>query len=97
MPPRWPRKPDRRDPAYRRLDDRMNFAIHVAAFGACNSSLWFFRNLQSSPWSWTPWLTGIWLAVLLGHAVYIFAIADYSEGTPASLSQASSESRQPPS
>ncbi|MBD1938577.1 2TM domain-containing protein [Microcoleus sp. FACHB-68] len=97
MPPRWPRKPDRQDPAYRRLDDRMNFAIHVAAFGACNSSIWFFRNLQSSAWNWTPWLTGIWLTVLLGHALYVFAIADYSDSAPASLSKASSESGPPSS
>ncbi len=28
MPPRWPRQPDRKnDPAFRRLDDRMNFTI----------------------------------------------------------------------
>ena len=37
MPPRWPRKPDRCDPAYRRLDDRMNFAMHVAIFAVINS------------------------------------------------------------
>jgi len=43
MPPRWPREPDRNDPAYRRLDDRMNFAVHVAIFAASNSGLWFFH------------------------------------------------------
>ncbi len=37
MPPRWPRKPDRKDPAYRRLEDRINFAVHVALFAAINS------------------------------------------------------------
>ncbi len=43
MPPRWPRKPDRNDPDYRRLDDRMNFAMHVALFAVVNSGLWFLE------------------------------------------------------
>lgn len=78
MPPRWPRKPDRLDPAYRRLDDRMNFAVHVATFAACNSGVWFFRTIQSADWRWAYLLTGLWGLILVGHAVYIFAIADYS-------------------
>ncbi len=83
MPPRWPRKPDRRDPAYRRLDDRMNFAMHVAIFAVCNSGLWFFHNLKSIDWQWLPWLTSSWVVVLLLHLIYISAIADYSQPTPA--------------
>jgi hypothetical protein len=78
MPPRWPRKPDRRDPAYRRLDDRMNFAVHVAIFAATNSGLWFAHQLNID---WVPWVskvTLVWVAGLVVHAVYIFAIADYS-------------------
>ena len=78
MPPRWPRKPDRLDPAYRRLDDRMNFAVHVALFAACNSGVWFFRTLHSADWRWAYLLTGLWGLILVGHGVYIFAIADYS-------------------
>ena len=78
MPPRWPRKPDRRDPDYRRLDDRMNFAVHVFVFAACNSGLWFLRNIQYAQWSWVYWFTGVWALLLVGHAVYLFAIADYS-------------------
>lgn len=84
MPPRWPRRPDRRDPAYRRLDDRMNFAIHVAIFALCNSGVWFFRLLGELPgsgvslWPWAPWLTLSWVGLLLIHGIYIFAIADYS-------------------
>jgi integral membrane sensor domain MASE1 len=83
MPPRWPRQPDRKDPAYRRLDDRMNFAMHVAIFAATNSGAWFVRTLQDQSWLWTLWLTGTWAAVLFIHAVYIFAIADYSDSSPA--------------
>ncbi|MGB8701676.1 MAG: 2TM domain-containing protein [Thermosynechococcaceae cyanobacterium] len=78
MPPRWPRKPDRKDPAFRRIGDRINFALHVALFAACNSGVWFFRLLQQEAWPWTLWLTGGWLALLLGHGLYIFVIADYS-------------------
>jgi hypothetical protein len=81
MPPRWPRKPDRNEPAYRRLDDRMNFALHVATFAATNSGLWFFRVVAAQPWYWTEWVTGGWTLLLLIHAVYIFAIADYSDST----------------
>jgi hypothetical protein len=84
MPPRWPRKPDRKDPAYRKLDDRMNFAVHVAVFALCNSGLWFFHNLNSISWDWLPLLTAGWLLVLLVHLIYISGIADYSETPPTS-------------
>ncbi|BAY46559.1 hypothetical protein SAMD00079811_41710 [Scytonema sp. HK-05] len=84
MPPRWPREPDRKDPAYRKLDDRMNFAVHVAIFAAINSGLWFFHNFNSATWEWLPWLTGLWSVVLLGHLIYISAIANYSQTPPTS-------------
>ncbi|MDJ0733856.1 MAG: 2TM domain-containing protein [Nostocaceae cyanobacterium] len=79
MPPRWPRKPDRNDPDYRKLDDRMNFAVHVAIFAATNSGLWFFHNFLVTTWKWLPWVTLSWLVILLGHLIYISAIANYSE------------------
>ncbi|MEA5582711.1 hypothetical protein VB620_15340 [Nodularia harveyana UHCC-0300] len=79
MPPRWPRKPDRKDPAFRKLDDRINFAVHVALTTAVNSSLWFFHNLKSTTWEWLPWLTAGWILVLLVHLIYISAIANYTE------------------
>lgn len=79
MPPRWPREPDRKtDPAYRRLDDRMTFAVHVAGFLAGNSGLWFFHELRHAAWPWAQWVTGLWAVVLLAHFIYIAAIADYS-------------------
>lgn len=78
MPPRWPRQPDRNDPAYRRLDDRMNFAVHVAVFLAVNSGLWFVHNLKEATWPWLIWFTGIWAGILLLHLIYLVAIADYS-------------------
>lgn len=82
MPPRWPRKPDRRDPAYRRLDDRMNFALHVAIFASVNSGLWFFNTLKPGSLPWERWEALIWALLLLAHLIYIFAIADYSELRP---------------
>ncbi|WP_069791757.1 2TM domain-containing protein [Cyanobacterium sp. IPPAS B-1200] len=80
MPPRWPREPDREnDLKYRKLDDRMNFAVHVALFTAVNSGAWFFHNLQHAQWSWITWLTGIWAVILLAHFIYISAIANYTK------------------
>jgi len=83
MPPRWPRQPDRRDPAYRRLADRINFAVHVAGFAAVNSGAWFFRILQQETWLWTLWLTAGWGAILLAHGIYVFAIATYEDRSAA--------------
>jgi hypothetical protein len=95
MPPRWPRKPDRNDPDYRRLDDRMNFATHVAIFAAINSGLWFFRVLEATSeletpggLAATPWVTEIWALVLFAHALFVFAIAKYNEPTAPTISQA---------
>jgi len=78
MPPRWPRKPTREDPAYRKLEDRINFAVHVATFLLINSGSWFFQQLSHPEWQWTIWLTTSWLIVLALHLMYISAIADYS-------------------
>jgi hypothetical protein len=91
MPPRWPRKPDRRDPAFRKLDDRMTFAVHVAAFSAVNSGLWFAHTFNPN---WVPWVsnvTFVWLAILVANAVYIFAIADYSGSYDISSDDATQE------
>ncbi|MCF4966489.1 hypothetical protein [Nostoc sp. CMAA1605] len=84
MPPRWPRKPDRNDPEFRKLDDRMNFAVHVAVAATINSGLWFFHNLTAANWEWLPPLTAGWVVVLLGHLIYIAAIANYSPTPPKS-------------
>lgn len=80
MPPRWPREPDRtNDPQYRKLDDRMNFAVHVAFFLAVNSGVWFFRNLNHPDWFWTSQFSLIWGGMLAFHLIYISVIADYSK------------------
>ncbi len=79
MPPRWSRVPTRKDPDFRRLDDRMTFATHVAAFVAFNSGIWFFKLLKQSDATWPLWLTAIWSAVFLGHGIYVFMIAKYED------------------
>ncbi|PSF39440.1 hypothetical protein C7H19_01230 [Aphanothece hegewaldii CCALA 016] len=78
MPPRWPRKPDRNEPAYRKLDDRMNFAVHVATFAAINSGLWFFHIIKFIDWTWLTVFSGVWATILFAHLIYIAFIADYS-------------------
>ena len=79
MPPRWPRKPDRKnDPEYRRLEDIINFALHVGVYAAINSGLWFVHILKSTQWPWLIWVNVIWLGILALHFIYIKAIADYS-------------------
>ena len=93
MPPRWPRKPDRNDPAYRRLDDRMNFALHVAIFAASNSGLWFFDIVQQAGWPWAKWVTGGWAVVLLAHLFYVFALANYSQPVVATATATPTESK----
>lgn len=79
MPPRWSRVPTRQDPDFRRLDDRMTFAVHVALFAASNSGIWFVRTVQAQSWPWSIWVTAIWSAALVAHGLVIFAIADYSK------------------
>ena len=80
MPPRWPREPDREnDPEYRKLEDIINFALHVAFYAAVNSGVWFFHNFNHPDWNWAIPFSLIWGGVLIGHLIYIKAIADYSK------------------
>ncbi len=95
MPPRWPREPDRRDPAFRRLEDRINFAFHVALFAAVNSGAWFLRVLKDAAWPWTIWMTGAWVGLLLIHGLYIFGLADYSGADTAQSPDPASKDRKP--
>ncbi|MGB3790782.1 MAG: hypothetical protein WA949_22435 [Phormidesmis sp.] len=79
MPPRWPRKPDRaNDPEYRKLEDRINLAVHFAIFGAVNSCMGFFNTLNPGSLPLAKTISLVWVCGLLAHAVYFFAIADYS-------------------
>jgi len=78
MPPRWPRRPDPNDPAYRRLADRMNLAVHIALFAAINSGLWFVQQLNGA-FPHLPWITGLWGLGLLVHGIYVVKLAHYGE------------------
>ena len=79
MPPRWPREPDRNDPAYRKLDDRMTFAVHVLLCTAVNSGLWFFKLIDVMGGAWIQTFTLAWVAGVLLHGLYIFGIANYEQ------------------
>lgn len=79
MPPRWPRKPDpANDPPLRKLEDRINFAVHVAGFSLVNSVIWFFNTVNPGSLPLAKTVTLTMLGILSVHALYIFAIADYS-------------------
>ncbi len=79
MPPRWPREPDpANDPPLRRLEDRINFAVHVAGFAAVNSAIWFFNTLNSGSLPQAKIVTFIMLGILCAHAMYVFVLADYT-------------------
>ena len=83
MPPRWPRKPDRADPEYRKLEDKINFAVHFAIFGAVNSCMGFFNTLNPGSLPLAKTISLVWACGLAAHAVYFFVIADYSANQPA--------------
>ena len=81
MPPRWSKKPDRNDPEYRLLEDRINFVVHFLSFSAVNSGLWFFHLFKHTSWSWLNLFTEIWLGIVILNLLYILVIADYSPNT----------------
>ncbi|WP_264314150.1 2TM domain-containing protein [Thalassoporum mexicanum] len=65
--------PDKNDPDYQRLENRINFALHVGIFAASNSCIWFVRTITYANWDWTILLTESWLALLLIHGIWAFA------------------------
>ncbi|WP_218081410.1 2TM domain-containing protein [Anthocerotibacter panamensis] len=77
MPPKLSSPPDPNNPEYQQLRDRINFALHVAFFLCLNSGLLFLSQLWQTPWPWRVWLMGLWFALLVGHALYVFRFARY--------------------
>ncbi len=77
MPPRWPRKPSRRDPEFRKLDDRYTYAAHLALFLCSASGLVFFQQLYRADWPWLLPLLGWWSLGLGIHSFWIFFVARY--------------------
>ncbi len=75
--PRWPYKPERNDPDFRRFSDRVNFAFHVVTYGFFVSGLWFVNLLYRFGWEWMPNLSLIWTGLVLIHGTYTIFIAKY--------------------
>jgi hypothetical protein len=73
MAPRLSKPPDKNDPEYQKLGNRINFALHVGIFAACTSCIWFVRTLTYASWDWVIWLTDAWLVLLLMHGIWVFA------------------------
>ncbi len=73
MPPVLSSPPDPNDPAYQKLERKINLMLHVSLFGAVNSTLWFFTQFWH--WSWLPGLTTIWGTVLLTHTLWVISKA----------------------
>ncbi|MEN9206367.1 MAG: hypothetical protein Q6J68_05345 [Thermostichales cyanobacterium SZTDM-1c_bins_54] len=79
MPPKWPRKPTRRDPEYRKLDDRYTLGAHAMIYGVVCSGAEFFNLLWRAEWRWLPWLIGIWGSLVAVHGIWVLLIARYDE------------------
>jgi hypothetical protein len=73
MAPRLSKPPDKNDPDYQKLENRINFALHVGIFAASNSCIWFVRTITYANWDWTLLLTNAWLVLLLIHGIWAFA------------------------
>lgn len=71
MAPRLSRPPNPQDPAYQRLENRINFGLHCAAFAAVNSSMWFLIRLLSLESTLPTLFTGIWFSILVGHGLWV--------------------------
>jgi len=63
MPPRWPRKPSRRDPE----------------FLCSASGLVFFQKLYRADWPWLLPLLGWWGLGLGIHSFWLFFVARYPD------------------
>ncbi len=77
MPPRWPRKPTRQDPEFRKLDDRYSLAFHIAVYLTTSTGLTFFYLLFRAEWSWLIPMLGWWGLSLGLHTLWILGIAKY--------------------
>ncbi|GAB4218231.1 MAG: hypothetical protein OHK0012_26190 [Synechococcales cyanobacterium] len=77
MPPKWPRRPTRRDPEFRKLDDRYTLAANAMLFATVCLGAEFFNLLWQAQWSWLPWLAGGWGTVVVINALWVLLIARY--------------------
>ncbi len=72
MPPRLSKPPDPSDPEYQKLENRINFAVHVGIFAASNSCMWFVRSITYADWDWSIVVTSTWALVLISHGIWVF-------------------------
>ncbi len=77
MPPRWPRKPTRQDPEFRKLDDRYTLGFHIAIYITTATGLEFLSLLYRAEWSWLVPLLGWWALSLGLHSFWVLVIARY--------------------
>ena len=70
MPLRWYGNGDPNDPIYLHFSRIVNLAIHAMAFAALNSGLWLVQQIRND-WPQLQWFTGIWLAVLISHLIFV--------------------------
>jgi cytochrome c biogenesis protein CcdA len=85
MPPRWPRQPSRRDPEFRRLDDRFTFGAHLAIFLTVGSGLTFFDQLLQAHWAWLQPVGGWWGIVVGLHALVVLVLLRYDKSGSSDL------------
>lgn len=79
MPPQWPRRPTRRDPEFRKLDDRYTLGAHAMIYAAVCSGAEFLNLLWRAEWAWLPWLIGVWGGVVAVNAFWVLVIARYPD------------------
>ena len=73
MPIRWYGPANPEDPTYRHFSRVVNLIIHIMAFAAVNSGLWFFELIRHK-WSHLDSFSEVWLIALLLHLGIVIAL-----------------------
>ena len=72
MPIRWYGPADKTDPTYCHFERIVNFCLHGGVFAAVNSGIWFLQDMRHPLAGGTlPWITGGWLALLIGQLINV--------------------------
>ena len=78
MPIRWYGPADPKNPTYRHFSRVVNLIIHIMAFAALNSGLWFFELIRHQ-WVNLSIFTEVWLVFLLLHFAVVIALRPVDE------------------
>ncbi len=70
MPIKWYGTGDQSDPLYMHFSRIVNLTIHMMAFAAVNSGLWFFQQIKH-PWTNLQFFSGFWLVLLGVHLTFV--------------------------